>query len=119
MQSVQIAQPAELIPMATDSGHLVWVPKLTVDAMLGSGGGELRVRVGATTQEWLTVTEAAREHLEDVDGLTLDAAKMRVMRACNSGTVKHRGVGRNRRVEPGSLRAWRLSERERELDAED
>lgn len=71
-------------------------------------------------RECLTVTEAARQHLGDVDGLTLTAARARVTRAANAGEFADNGKsGVHRRIEPQSFAAWRLKQRERALDEVD
>lgn len=70
-------------------------------------------------QEWLTVAEAAKQHLNDVDGLTYSVAKAKISRACNAGKIRSRGVGPQRRIDPGSFAEWRLHERERNLASYD
>jgi DNA-binding response OmpR family regulator len=72
-----------------------------------------------TTDEsrWLTVTQGAHLLLNDVDGIVLENAKARVSRAASAGrfrtNAKH---GAHRRIEPISFDAWRLKQRDINLD---
>lgn len=70
-------------------------------------------------QGWLTVTQAARQHLEDIPGMTLAQATAKISRACDTHKILASGNGRDRRIEPTSFDAWRLAQRERELDRAD
>lgn len=67
---------------------------------------------------WLTVTEAAQQHIEDVDGMTIKYARAKISRACDAGQIVSRGCRRERKIEPVSFRAWRLVEREKDLARE-
>lgn len=116
MQAHGVAQPAELTPVATKSGHVVWVPALTIEAIASAGGETLEVEI-TPTEKWLTVTEAAKEHASDIDGMTFSHAKVAISRAATQGGFKSRGTGRSRLIDPVSLRAWRLQQRERNLDS--
>lgn len=65
--------------------------------------------------EWITCGEAARLHLNDCDGLELEAARRRIDRAIAAGKIRARGEGLKKRIDPVTLNAWRLEQREREL----
>jgi hypothetical protein len=70
-------------------------------------------------EAWLTVTEAARLARSDFPHLDLEAMKVRITRAGNTGDIVTNGkTGRARRIERQSLDAWRLQQRNRDLDKE-
>lgn len=101
-------------------GRLVLLPSAVVDWLRAQGKNTITLTVGlgldVPAAEWLTVTEAAEKLMdEDVDGLTLDSAKKRVTRACDRGTVTATGEGHRRRIDPISLNAWRLDQRNQNL----
>ena len=74
----------------------------------------------ASTPQWLTVTQAAGLLAKDLPGLTLEQAKARVSVAANRGTLKTNGQTRDkRRIASDGLAAWRLAQRDNDLDAED
>jgi hypothetical protein len=110
--------PATFVQCDSDIG-LVLVPKTTAKRWRRLGMRRVRVEItlsGAPPPEaWLTQADAARLHQEDVDGLTLQAARMRVVRACQSGRVQADRIKGVCYIEPVSLNAWRLEERERNL----
>jgi hypothetical protein len=102
---------------------MVLLPAAMVDHLRGTGLPSVTLRIdlhradpSQTQPEWLTVTEAAKRHLDDVDGMTLARAKVKISRACEAGLIIARGRGRDRRVDPVSLDSWRLTERERDLN---
>lgn len=67
---------------------------------------------------WLTVQQAAAQHVSDVDGLDMEKAKARVSAAASRGKFKTNGKkGPSRRIEPTSYAQWRLAERERNLQS--
>jgi len=69
---------------------------------------------------WLTVTEAAELLMRDLPGLNLDAARARVSVAASRGAFRTNNLKREqRRVEATSFSAWRLTQRDKDLDAED
>lgn len=110
------------IELTDAEGRLFLVPAATVNALRLAGLSSVTVTIGLTSeppQRWLTVTEAARQHLDDVDGLTLTVAKAKVSRACREGKIASTGEGTARRIDPTSLAAWRLAERERNLERAD
>lgn len=74
----------------------------------------------APMAEWPTVTAAAQDHLSDVDCMTLATAKGKICRAIRQGRIATNGKhGHDRRINPDSLAAWRLTEREKDLAKED
>ena len=76
---------------------------------------------------WLTVTEAATLHLADLPPTIgeeerearLATARAAVSRACGRGFIRCTGKGRDRRIDPESLPAWRLARREAMLARDD
>jgi len=75
---------------------------------------------------YLTISQAAQEHLEDVMPFAasdrkyqLDAARKRILRACKRGEIIVATIDGNRRLDADSFRAWRLRYREQALDAAD
>ena len=69
---------------------------------------------------WLTVTEAAELLMTDLPGLELEHAKARVSKAASVRkftTNSRKGVAR--RIDRASFSAWRLEQRDRDLDAAD
>ncbi|MBL8879126.1 MAG: hypothetical protein JNG88_08405 [Phycisphaerales bacterium] len=68
----------------------------------------------------LRVSEAARLLTRDVPGLTLKHAMARVSHAANKKRFKTNGQKRQkRRIDHDSFAAWRLEQRDRDLDAHD
>ena len=67
----------------------------------------------------LTLADAAREHLDDVppfdasdESNQLDAARKRIKRACDAGTIRCEMRDGRLRIDPASFAAWRLRYRE-------
>lgn len=109
---------AHFVELADAEGRLLLLPVATVDVMLAAGITSLDLRVsliGEPTEAPLTITEAARLHLDDVDGMTMATAKAKISRACRERKMISTGSGSSRRINPTSLRVWRLAERERNL----
>lgn len=114
--------PTHYVELTDREGRLVLLPLATVRSLRSVGQTSITMTIDLTSepsQPWLTVTEAARLHLEDVDGMTLERAKVKICRACEQGIVLSNGKGIQRRIEPNSLAAWRLKERERNLAADE
>ncbi|GMU26348.1 MAG: hypothetical protein AMXMBFR16_12530 [Candidatus Uhrbacteria bacterium] len=58
--------------------------------------------------------------MKDLPDLTLKNATARVSKAANDGRVKSNGKKRDeRRIDPVSFDAWRLQQRDRQMDKED
>lgn len=71
-------------------------------------------------EEWLTVTACAELLLTDVPALNIKKARARVSDAANKQRFQTNGKkGLNRRIEPISFDAWRLKQRDRDLDNAD
>ena len=119
----QITAPATFEQVTDEQGRLVLLPAATVAHLRAQGITSVVVTLNLAPEQpprrWLTVTEAAQLHMTDVDGLTLENAQVRITRACNAGRVHCDGKGAQRRIEPNSLDAWRLAERERNLSRHD
>lgn len=78
------------------------------------------VRPRVREERWLTVTECARLIADDLPSLTLTQAKARVSRAAGSGRLVTNGKTRGaRRIERTSFDAWRLEQRDRDMDVDD
>lgn len=114
-----VGQPVSLRQVSTRNGHIAWVPEATYKAIADAGGGELTIVIDSAGEAWLTVTEAAAELLDDIDGLDIDRAIKRVSNACANHKFTWRGHRKARRIDPISFRAWRLKLRQRELDRMD
>jgi CheY-like chemotaxis protein len=69
--------------------------------------------------QWLTVTDAAELLMHDVPGLDLAKARSRISTAASRKEFKFSGCRKDRRIEPNSFAAWRLKQRDRDLDEED
>ena len=78
------------------------------------------LRPPARVATWLTVTDCARLLMKDIPRLDLEHAKARVSKASNTDKLVTNGKKRNaRRIERVSFDAWRLRQRDRDLDMED
>jgi hypothetical protein len=78
------------------------------------------VRPAVPENRWLTVSECAELLLNDVSGIDIDKAKARVSKAASSGKFGTNGkTGSARRIDKDSFSAWRLEQRERDLEAEE
>lgn len=74
----------------------------------------------APFDEWPSVTAAAEQHVTDIDGMTIEHAKVKISRACSQGRIETNGRrGTDRRLNPDSLATWRLAEREKYLSKDD
>jgi hypothetical protein len=105
-------------------GRLVLLPAATVEHFRKRGAAAITLTIPLDDQAvddggWLTVTEAARLHVDDVDGMNLAAARTKISRACDAGRIVSIGECRRRRIEPKDFAAWRLHEREKNLDRAD
>jgi DNA-binding response OmpR family regulator len=81
-----------------------------------AGGTTAPDRNGAGS---LTVTQAAKKLMQDLPGLSLAKARSRISTAAGKGEFESVGTRRDRRIAPVSFDAWRLKQRDRDLDAED
>jgi CheY-like chemotaxis protein len=68
---------------------------------------------------WLTVTQAAELLMHDVPGLDLAKARARTSTAASRQEFSVAGTRKGRRIDPVSFAAWRLQQRDRDLDNED
>ena len=113
----------EFVQLADSEGRLLLLPTATVEHYLAAGVALLNLSVNLqpdrAPREWLTATEAAKLHLSDVDGMTLQRAQVRITRACAAGHLIFDGTSTRRRIEPNSLDSWRLAAREKNLDKTD
>jgi hypothetical protein len=88
---------------------------------LGALRAALRsLRPPTPEEQWLTVTECAQLLMKDLLGTSLEQARAKVSWAANAGKFVTNGKERHaRRIERTSFNAWRLQQRDRDLDAED
>ena len=118
-----IVPSTNFVELADAEGRLVLLPATTIEALRKRGITQITITVQIPPETpvdaWLTVTQAAGMHLEDVSGMDLPSAKSIISRECKDGKIVATGNGRERRIEPNSFAAWRLSRRERSLDASD
>lgn len=78
------------------------------------------LRPPVADEAWLTVKECALLLMKDLPYLDLDHAKARVSKAANVGKFATNGKRRQgRRIDRTSFDAWRLEQRNRDLDVED
>jgi len=68
---------------------------------------------------WITVTQAAALLIRDVPSLDLPKARSRISIAAGRNEFTLDGERKERRIEPVSFDAWRLKQRDRDLDEED
>ena len=120
-----ILAPASFCQLTDAEGRLILLPAATVDHFRQAGHSTVTLtialdpgRPARPARPWLTLREAATLHVTDVDGMNLHRAEVKIGRACDSGAVKSERIGQKRRIEPDSLDAWRLAERERNLNEE-
>lgn len=118
--------PTHYVELADSEGRLVLLPRAMVDAMRAAGRTTISMTIGLTAEPsppWLSVTEAAELHLEDLPPAQdererhkqLLTARANISRACSEGKIACVGEGPARRVNPNSLAAWRLMQRDRYL----
>lgn len=112
--------PRRETPTLSVAELLVWrdgdsVPDVTaITAALQS------IRPPTPAEQWLTVTQCAELLAKDLPSIDLPRAKARVSKAASSGKLTTNGKTRDdRRIERQSFDAWRLQQRDRDLDAED
>lgn len=100
-------------------GRLRLIPAAEVAALLARGITSVTSTISLIPakppREWLTIAEAGRAHVDDVDGLNVDSARQRVLRAIEAGKVRSEGASTRRRIDPDSLDVWRLAQREKNL----
>ena len=71
-------------------------------------------------ERWITVTQGAQLLVNDLPYLDLKKSAARISKAASSGKFKTNGKTRDaRRIERVSFDAWRLEQRDRDLDAEE
>jgi hypothetical protein len=107
------------------SGMIVLIPSILADT-LGAVSEEITLTLkrprtnGARPESWLTLSDAAERHVNDVDGLNTESARKRVRKAGLSGEFETNGKsGRELRIDPTSFGAWRLRQREADLRRRD
>lgn len=120
-----IQVPLSFVQLVDEAGTPVLIPSISyASRFAGQEVITLKLRSLAqpTTDQpdtWLTVKQATLLHLSDVDGLTFNQAKMRVIRAAERGAFRSLGQGRSRRYEPATFAAWRLRQQQLNFREED
>lgn len=118
--------PTHYVELADSEGRLVLLPRATVSAMLAAGRTSISMIISLTSappQPWLSVTEAAKLHIQDLPPAAneeerrqqLLTARASISRACSEGKIVCIGEGTSRRLNPDSLATWRLIQRDRYL----
>jgi len=103
--------------VADTEGRLILIPEAMARALAEAGRDTITLTIKLPARKrMLRLAEAARLHTEDVDGLGYDAARKRIIRACRAGRIEHTKIDGVLYLDPDSLAAWRLKERERNLD---
>mgnify|MGYP007040049610 CR=1 FL=1 len=73
-----------------------------------------------SNERWITVTEGARLLTNDLPYLDMKKAAARISKAAGAGKFMTNGKARDaRRIDRTSFDAWRLEQRDRDLDAEE
>jgi len=113
----------DFVQLTDTEGRIVLLPAAMCDHLRSAGQASVTMTVslqpGRAAEEWLTIQQAATEHLDDVDGLTLNAARTAINRAIKSNALVWKRVANRVVVEPTSFRAWRLIRAKRDLDRHD
>ena len=116
----------ELVWCTDSEGRPIGLPASTAAYMRSRGITTLATTIlldpEAPATPWLTVSEAARAHLEDVppfedDELEreLNRAKAKISTACKAGHIDCTGSGHSRRIDPASFNEWRIQQRNKSL----
>lgn len=108
--------------LSDDQGRLVLFPQAAIDALRRSGQRSLTLTIDLTDgkpNNWIDIGEAVEQLQQDVDDLADDAARMRISRACKQGQIEHAKDGKALRIETVSFKAWRLDQREKNLNSID
>jgi hypothetical protein len=109
----------DIVQLLAADGTLVMIPRAAFERMQHLEEIVLRVplcKKRVHQEGWLTVSEAATQHLDDVDGMSLEAARVRVSRGATSKKFVSSGDGKARRIDPTTFAAWRLNQREKSLN---
>ena len=105
--------------LADMDGYLVLLPAARVSALLARGVTSITSTISLIPdkppREWITLAEAARRHVDDVDGLDVECARYRIARAIKAGKIDAKGEGTHRRIEPDNFDAWCLAQRKKNL----
>ncbi len=120
---IEVVTQSGLVEVADTEGRVYYVHQSSYLAHWAAGRETLTptiVMAPRTTRVGgLRVTDAARQHLDDIDGITLDQAKSKISYACRMGAIASTGQGMNRRIDPTSFGKWRLDERTADLAERD
>ncbi len=87
---------------------------------LSSVVSQCRAAGASRSRTWMTVTEAAQLLMRDLPGLKLETARARVsVAASRQAFQSNKQKGARRLIDADSFSAWRLQQRDKDLDAED
>lgn len=113
------------IELLSTSGVLVSIPKLQYDRLIAGGASEITLIIPLAppalipSADWLTVATAARQLVEDIDGMAEGTAKGKISVAADNGEFQSIGHKRERRIDPATFALWCNKQRRRALDRED
>lgn len=117
--------PIDHVPLCDEFGRVWWIDAITYAAWLDRGLTEIcphltlkPIRPTVTIQD-LRLAQAARLLMSDVDNLSQRQAEDRIRYAIRQKTVLASGTSRSLRIDPNSFAAWRLEQRERNLNSLD
>lgn len=117
------AAAVDFAQLLDEAGRPVLLYGPWVRHMLAAGQSSITLNISLVPAQparpWLTVREAASVLKGDLEWISLAAAEERVRRGCSSGKLSSTGSGTKRRIDPISLDAWRLSQRDAESDKAD
>jgi len=106
--------------VADTEGRLVLIPEAMARVLRQTGKKRVTLTIelegDKPSRPWTRLADAAREHMDDIDGITYRAARQKILRACKAGRIVHTETPHPVYVEPDSFAAWRLAERKRNLD---
>jgi len=111
------------VELADEHGLPVLLPTATVRTLLARGVEVLNLRIWLTGEghaSWLSLVDAARQHLADLyppedeaeRKRLFNAAKAKVLRACKGGKLNCVLTDEGYRIEPKDFARWRLAQRE-------
>jgi len=115
--------PIDHVPLCDEFGRVWWIDAITYSAWLDRGLTEicphlmLKPVQQTEAKPGLRLAEAARLLTSDVDDLSQRQAEDRIRYAIRTNKVLANGAGRSLRIDPISFAAWRLEQRERNLDS--
>jgi len=110
-----VIPPVEYTALTDASGvHNVLMPSVCVQQLRALGLNRITITLmlnpGDVPRPTMTVMEAAERHCKQFHWLTIQAAKMKILRACKAGKLPSSVTGRSRRIDPDGFAKWHASE---------